>query len=284
MKKSERIHIAKNTLEILERGDYVNRKGEMVSIRTQHQYAMEHNVYYDDNAYALMHAQEPDQLPKERTTEFEVVALTTLEAMSRLVNEGVSNIVCLNFASAKNPGGGFLNGSQAQEESLARSTGLYPTLIRNMAMYHFNRSLDSCLYSDHMIYSPGILVLKDDEGELLDTPYTVSVITSPAVNAGVVCRNEPDNVPRIGEVMMRRMDKVLSIAAYHGHRNIILGAWGCGVFQNEPSDVAGYFASQLKEGKFRNVFDRVVFAIKSKEPRFIAPFQSLFDREAQSTS
>jgi len=70
----------------------------------------------------------------------------------------------LNFASAKNPGGGFLGGGSAQEESLARSSGLFPCINQMQQMYETNRAYRSCLYTDHMIYSPRVPVFRDDEG------------------------------------------------------------------------------------------------------------------------
>ncbi|MCP4113573.1 MAG: TIGR02452 family protein [Desulfobacteraceae bacterium] len=51
-------------------------------------------------------------------TVIEVTTESTLEAAHRLIKEyNCNHIACLNFASAKNPGGGFSSGSQAQEES-----------------------------------------------------------------------------------------------------------------------------------------------------------------------
>src|SRR5262249_17412335 len=111
---------------------------------------------------------------RPETTEFRVVNCTTLAAARQLVREeGAADVLCLNFASGKNPGGGFLNGSQAQEESLARATGLYPCLTPMRAMYDANRQFDSCLYTDHMIYSPRVPVFRDDDDALLSEPYAV---------------------------------------------------------------------------------------------------------------
>ncbi|TGU62336.1 TIGR02452 family protein, partial [Mesorhizobium sp. M00.F.Ca.ET.186.01.1.1] len=75
---------------------------------------------------------------------------SSLGAAERLiVREKRSDTLCLNFASAKNPGGGFLGGSQAQEESLARASGLYPCLVQMEEMYQYNRQLKTCFYSDY---------------------------------------------------------------------------------------------------------------------------------------
>src|SRR6185436_15287898 len=148
----------------------------------------------------------------------------------------------LNFASAKHPGGGFLTGALAQEESLARSSGLY-----------------ACLVS-YAIYSPDVPVFRDDTGHLLPQPYSCSFITAPAVNAKVVLDRDRARRPEVRAAMYERVERVLGIAAAHGHPALVLGAWGCGVFGNDPQQIAELFAAAL-HGPFRGVFATVVFAV-----------------------
>src|SRR4029077_4484905 len=96
---------------------------------------------------------------------------TTLAAARQLHEQyGPERIALLNFASARNPGGGFLSGSQAQEESLARASGLYASLSRMTDYYGANRRSKSALYTDHMVYSPLVPVFRDDDDRLLDEP------------------------------------------------------------------------------------------------------------------
>ncbi|HEY8505080.1 MAG TPA: TIGR02452 family protein, partial [Gemmataceae bacterium] len=188
-------------------------------------------------------------------------------------------VCCLNFASAKNPGGGFLGGSQAQEESLARATGLYACIARVAGYYAANRACGTALYTDHMIHSPAVPVFRGDDNELLPEPYLVSILTAPAVNAGALRRNEPHNLDRIAPVMSGRIEKLLSLALVHGHAALVLGAWGCGVFRNDPAAVAGWFAEHLTgDGRFRDVFDTVVFAVldTSADGEVIRPFADRF--------
>jgi uncharacterized protein (TIGR02452 family) len=278
MKKTTRIQIAKGTLRIIEQGHYINQRGNTVSTREDQQHSVKSTIHYTESMLDAVPAKLASLLAPQptSTTHFEVTGATSLEASRQLVVAGAPSVLCLNFASAKNAGGGFLNGSQAQEESIARSSGLYESITHHMDFYKTNRGLDTCLYTDAMIYSPEVPVWKDDEGNALDEYYRLSIITSPAVNAGAIMRNEPNNVVHIAPVMLRRMEKVLSVSLLHGHKTLVLGAWGCGVFQNDPEDVAGYFAQHLKEGKFKNRFERIVFAIKSNEERFIEPFRRHF--------
>ena len=196
----------------------------------------------------------------------EVTAETTLQALYRL-GEGNSagSTGCLNFASAKNPGGGFLKGSSAQEESLARSSSLYLSLIRfKKPFYEYNKRSPG-VYTDRIIFSPRITFFKDDRGKTVPA-RVFSVITSPAVNAGAT-REEQTEISRLMRV---RMGKVLSVAAEHGVRRLVLGAFGCGVFKNDPKVVAAMWKELLAEDVFRGAFDHIVFACYGPEENLIA--------------
>ncbi|MDQ3798489.1 MAG: TIGR02452 family protein [Acidobacteriota bacterium] len=277
MRNLNRKEIARETLDIIEKGFYQNAAGEIVSIENETRLAVENSKLFRPEDFP-----ETSDLAKIRTgggeTKFEVTDETTLEAAKRICREDArANPFVLNFASAKNPGGGFLGGAQAQEESLARSSALYPALTANFEMYEFNRRGNSCLYSDYMIYSPSVPVFRNDDGSLIDKPYLVSFLTSPAVNAGVVKQREPEKIDLIESVNRRRARKFLWIAAENRHRILILGAWGCGVFQNEPQMIAGIFAGLLK-GEFAGCFEHVIFAVydTSRARRIYQAFAASF--------
>ena len=210
------------------------------------------------------------------TTVFQVVEETTIQSVLRTVSEGYLDPMCLNFASAKNPGGGFFNGAQAQEESIARSSGLYPCQMSAFEFYETHRAMKSCVYTDGMIYSPKVPILRKDSGELLDAPILSSIITAAAVNTGVVKRFEIERVPEIKEIMKKRIDKLLCLSALQQHKTLILGAWGCGVFQNEPKMIAHLFFDLLTT-KYQGVFEKVVFAVYAKNKKFIEAFQKEFN-------
>ncbi len=153
-----------------------------------------------------------------------------------------------------------MNGSQAQEESLARSSALYATQMARFELYEHNRARSTCLYSDWMLYSPGVPVFRRDDGQLLARPYPVSFLTAPAVNAGAVRQNEPDRADLIDATNRKRARKLLWVAATNGHATLILGAWGCGVFRNDPGSIARIF-KDLLSGEFAGCFSRVVMAV-----------------------
>lgn len=193
-------------------------------------------------------------------TEFSVVNQATIEAAQEL-SKNFSKTLMLNFASGKAPGGGFLKGSQAQEESLARSSNLFLGLMQSPQFYTNNINNPSALHCDDMVLSDVVTFIRQTNGELLDTPFDCSVMTCAAVNAGLVEKNEPNNVSKIYNVMDRRIKKVLTMAAIHQYDNLVLGAWGCGVFKCEPNIIASLFNKHLNDGDFQGVFKKVRFAI-----------------------
>lgn len=273
MKKSTRREIARDTLRALEHGFYINKHGNSIDFKAHQDYAENNTKLFRPDELLELIKEHPDLEQKEQTT-FVVNRLTTLNSVRQEFSTD-PNLVCLNFASARNPGGGFLNGSQAQEESIARATGLYPCQLLAEDYYKSNRATRTCLYTDHIIYSPTVPILKDEDGTYLDDLYYSAIITAPAVNTGVVLRNEPHNIDQIEEVMYRRIDMVLRICQIYGHKTLILGAWGCGVFRNDPEVIARMFDTLLR-GKYNNVFHKVVFSIYSRNERFILPFQNTF--------
>ncbi|VTT99504.1 Uncharacterized protein OS=Syntrophobacter fumaroxidans (strain DSM 10017 / MPOB) GN=Sfum_2178 PE=4 SV=1: DUF2263 [Gemmataceae bacterium] len=258
--------IARDTLDVLAAGRFANRAGATVLLRDQLEAAVRGTVSYPPDEHL------PRFATGDRPTVYEVVNDTTLEACRSLVAAGL-NPVALNFASARHPGGGFLNGARAQEESLCRASGLYPCINGN-AMYRYHATLSGGWYSNYAIYSPGVPVMKDDAGDLLDEPHSCAFVTAPAVNAGVI--RDRDRGP-IADEMRERIEKVLAIMAGHGHDAAVLGAWGCGVFKNDPEVVAQLFAKSLS-GRFHGAFARVVFAVldSSADRHFIGPFEKRF--------
>jgi uncharacterized protein (TIGR02452 family) len=276
MKRSFRAQIAKETLSILEAGTYTPEGGRPVSIRTAQKACEKGTVLYTPAALAQLGQPESNGL----ATRFEVSKETTLAAARRLSQESaLTKVACLNFASAKNIGGGFLSGGQAQEESLARASGLYRCQGRARVYYDANRDCETCLYTDHIIYSPEVPVIRDDAGQLLEQPYTISMITAPAVNAGAVRKIEPDKSEEIGPVMRRRAGYVLAVAQANACEHLILGAWGCGVFENDPKEVAAIFGELLLNGgPYADAFSTVVFAVldRSEDESTIGPFRARF--------
>jgi uncharacterized protein (TIGR02452 family) len=179
------------------------------------------------------------------------------------------------YASAKNPGGGFLGGAQAQEESLARSSGLYPCQLTQRAHYDRNRANHSVIYLDLAIWSPHVPFFRADRGDWLDEPALCSVVTCAAPNAGALRQQKKYDAAAVESALRRRSALVLAVAAHHGVERFILGAWGAGVFGNDPVMVADAFATLL-EGEYRDVFAEVIFAIPGEGKPNHAAFTARF--------
>ena len=268
MNRNARVQLAEETVRILDDGHYVSRGGAAVDIGSCLQVSVAETRTIRPEEWDDIIAAARRNRPAVGAGTIEVTPETTLAAIERLVvADRCPNVVALNFASAKNPGGGFLGGSQAQEESLARSSGLYATLLPQKAYYSANRAHGSLLYTDHAILSPAVPVCRNDSGDLLEQPYPATFITMPAVNIGAMAADSVDR-HRVEAVMRRRIDCVFALAASTGSRHMALGAWGCGVFRNEPGMIASLFAERLAgPSSWRSFFDRIVFAVfDAKDP------------------
>ncbi len=268
---------ATQTLQILAAGYFIAPDGRRVDIQPALSEAVEKTrLYTPEQVSAVLESLNPSS---SQLATIEVTDETTQIAARRLVeSEAVTDLVLLNFASARNAGGGFINGAKAQEEDLCRCSGLYPCLVSQQEYYAANRKMESTIYTDHLIYSPNVPWFRTRSRDDPHTLFLASVITAPAPNAGVVLDREPDALPKIEAALRRRAGLVLAVAAENGHRNVLLGAWGCGVFRNDPALVADAFGKWLESPRFAGAFDRAVFAIydRSKERETLAAFRHRF--------
>lgn len=172
------------------------------------------------------------------------------------------NIAILNFASAKNPCGGFKTGAQAQEEDLARSSALSACLDRSPiwdAYYEPNRKCGSVLYLNSVVYSRAVPFWRNGTSALCDM-FHASVVSAPAPNFGAQKPENRVSSEDFESIYCRRARLVLETLRREGHRSVVLGAWGCGVFRVPPEMAANCFKTLL-EGDFLDAFDLVVFAI-----------------------
>ena len=272
--------IAQGTLTALEQGRYTNPEGNAIDLTGLLATCLSGTQAYAPEDLERLREQVLAEPVNQQATTFAVVNETTLQGCARLIaTRQYRRIGVLNFASAKNPGGGFLRGAQAQEESLARSSALYFSLRQCPKLYDFHRSQDTCLYSDRMIYSPACPVFRDDAGHWLTQPYVVDFITSPAPNAGAVWQNEPTNVQQIVPVLTERASKVLVLAAAQRCDALVLGAWGCGVFQNDPVTVARIFHDYLRPASlYGHCFRQVLFSVydRARPPKTFEAFATQF--------
>lgn len=263
--------IAQRTEQIVAAGAYRAPDGSEVSIAAELRAAREGTRLYGPRPVPVP----ADRVTGVRATRCEVTGESSLEAARRLGG----HVAVLNFASARNPGGGYLNGAQAQEEALCRASALYTCLLEARAFYDHHRSHRDPFYTDRVIHSPAVPVFRDDRGGLLAEPYTAGFLTSPAPNAGVVHRTAPDRAVELPRALAARAERVLETAAANGYRRLVLGAWGCGVFRNDPAQVAEAFRALLTPGgRFAQAFERVVFGIldRTRDRAVLGAFEKTF--------
>jgi uncharacterized protein (TIGR02452 family) len=266
MNKQQMVNIANETVNILKVGKYNFSRTKIVDFKEDLDKCVKDTILYKPTEVFTIK-------DKNEVTSIEVTNETSLNASKRLLDKGFKNVICLNFASAKHPGGGFLKGTIAQEESLAYSSGLYASIGQQSMneMYIYNKDLNG-LYSDYMIYSPYVPVFRDDYYKLMDNYYNISMITSPAVNLNSV-GNVLDKKD-VANTMINRIDKVLALCNIQDADAIVLGAWGCGVFKNDPAQIASYFRDLLQT-KYKKSFKQITFAIKTQDQKLIDTFSRI---------
>jgi len=273
--RERRQQTAAETLKIMTDGWYL-RGDEQVSIHDMMERALRGSTFYDEGECPMVQLQKAG--PCVRPT---IVRGTTLEiAAGILAGHPDAKVAALNFASARNPGGGVLKGANAQEENNCIASGLFACLNQFRPEFYDAHSRNPCdgLYSHRMIYSPDVPVFRDEKLELLQTPYCVSFITSPAVNYGLLKTkiSNPMASQLTDREMKERILKVLTIAASQHVSHLILGCWGTGVFKNSPKDIASYFYTHLSTTKwpFEVVFAIPVFSHADEEK--VAVFATQF--------
>lgn len=282
--------IAEATLEAISTGRYVyDSRGYDLAAKLRA--AEKEVVYYAPDDVALSRwKQPPSSGDTFGHTQIMFHEISTLDGAKLLATTNTDDtqptaspvplrrIGVLNFASAKHPGGGFLTGAQAQEESIARSSTLYPILMTETGQqfYKVHKKIEKVhrdtgtngYYTHAMLYSPGVTVFRDDAGGWT-TPLDVDIVTSAAVNAGVVRGKgrtpgqDQKTETEIAAEMRERMARVLCLFERHGVKDLVLGSFGTGVFRNSIPVVAGIWAELLvgDSARFKSSFDRVLFAV-----------------------
>ena len=209
---------------------------------------------------------------------------TTFHAASLYAGK-TDKVAVLNFANAYTPGGSVREGIMAQEECLCRSSNLYAALTMSYLMknyYKWNAKYTGEMGTDAVIYSPGVTVFKtdDEKPEDLNDWYQVDVITcaAPYYNPG---RKRPVSYDKLRDVFFGRIRNILEVAAANDVDILVLGAFGCGAFNNPPDLVAETFRQLLIDMGYGKYFRRVIFAIKGREgdnPNMTA-FQNVFSEK-----
>lgn len=180
-----------------------------------------------------------------------VVLSDTVDAL--INNYDMNGTAVLNFASYKNPGGRFMDGSSAQEEALCHRSNLYNVLSSSYKMHEYyewnKKHLNKGLYLNRALYTPGII---------FDEKYRADVITCAAPNFSAASRYQQVSREENDRVLKDRISFLMKVIAMHNVETVILGAWGCGVFGQDPATVANIFNDELKVHGVKNVIFAVI--------------------------
>ncbi len=209
----------------------------------------------------------------------------TLEAVYKyyVMNDNKGKIGVLNFASAKHPGGGVLKGAKTQEESICRISTLYSCLNTeflkdNYYSYHIEKKKE---YSDRIIYIPNVLVFKSDDNDfcqILDEKnwYNIDVISCAAHNQ----KAYKVVYEKLKEINYNKIKAIIECAVENNIDNLILGAFGCGAFSNDPKLVSKTFKKILIDENYYKYFENVHFAIFTtlNEKKNLDEFSQTFEK------
>lgn len=200
------------------------------------------------------------------------IIIDNIDTVSAIFKYKQGRTAALNFASYKNPGGMFIKGSSAQEECLCHSSTLYNVLFRFNDFYYWNRDhLNNALYLNRAIWSPDVLFLSDHNSkhEFCD------IITCAAPNKYAAQKYKNISEEVNSSALFDRINFVLDIANSMYTETLILGAYGCGVFGQDPRQVANIFKLYLKN--INCSFERVIFAIpESPNNKNLKEFKKVF--------
>ena len=190
------------------------------------------------------------------SVEISVEDLTTSGAISKY--KDLKKLCALNFASFFNPGGSFghVPVHLAQEEYICKDSFLYNVLSEFQNEYNINKELrNKNLYRNFALYSPDVIFVNG----FYEEEAKCDILTCAAPNATAAGSYHKVSNEDIERAMYERIDFLLTVARENNVRNIILGAFGCGVFGNDPKVVSKAFKELLKKKDYG--FDKVIFAI-----------------------
>lgn len=228
-------------------------------------YSVEHTLIFNNN---LMKTYEIKNDFNKRM-KIKVVDEDSVTAIINHVKGGHINMV-LNFASYKNPGGQFMSGSKAQEEMLCHESNLYNVIKRFPNYYEWNnKNKNKALYTNRALYSEDILFVRGNEEILCD------VLTCACPNKGASQKYCYTTDEQNTKALRSRIEFVLKVANYKQAEVLILGAFGCGVFKQDPIEVATIFKEYLY--KYPQSFEEVYFAIPNKNSQNYKAFDKVFN-------
>lgn len=216
-----------------------------------------------------------DTAPRADECRYSFIEADTISAAIKAHAENPnSHIAVLNFASFKNPGGGFMRNAIAQEESLCYCTNLYPALaVHNDDWYvPHQKHLHKGMYENQSLLSHGVTVLASEPGKLLPTEeqFTIDVLTCAAPNWSAALKYGTLTEEELKAATRDRIKYVMRVFSNYDYDNVIVGAYGCGVFKNDPTVVVQAFLKAMGMYKLKHV----TFAVPDKNSYCYRAFEN----------
>ena len=244
-------------------------KAEYHTIKMEKEYkedieeCVENTFTYDNDSFVNFNLSEKFFNPMEIIVE----NIDSVSAIYKYAEDGFVNCV-LNFASYKNAGGKFLEGSIAQEEALCHESTLYNVLRQKTEYYEWNEkhTKNKSLYLNRALYSEDVLFVKGEE-------KYCDVLTCACPNKRASQKYNNISDEENFKALKDRIEFMFKVANYNNVDTLILGAWGTGVFGQSTYEVANAFKSVLS--KYPRAFNRVVFAIPNSNEK-IKIFNKVF--------
>lgn len=291
--RMDQIHMLQETLHICRQGYYMYG-GKRVDLKLSPDEMQAARVFLpdeiaalaDDKAFKQIHVLGRCGHSCENMDAFALARHLSKKTVKRYVQGSREEILVLNMADPVTPGGSVRRGGGAQEQDLCRNSSLLLSLESRAAeaYYRYNRSLHTDMASDAVIISPYVEIIRDENGELLEESVIAAVMTcaAPCLRRGLGGLTQK----QYADMMYGRIVGMLRCAAALGYRHLVLGAFGCGVFQNDPEVVSDLFYKALKEFdldnmKEKDLFDRIDFAVLDTAPgqyNFKAFYRNFGDR------
>lgn len=210
-----------------------------------------------------------------------IIELISADSVSVLLTykDCKSKIAVLNFSSYKNPGGMFLNGSKAQEECLCHESFLYNVLKEKQKEFYDEnkKNLNRALYENRALYTPNIVFERNDKGEYCRVKADVITCAAPNKSTAQKYYNvaNKENL----DVLKSRIKYIFSIAEDNQVETLILGAYGCGAFGQDATEVASIFLNTIKNIKKPTFLKRIVFAIPKGKDNNLKEFQNILQNK-----
>ncbi len=261
-KRNHNIEMLSQTLSICNNGEY-NVNGETYQLGISKEEMEAATVFLPDEIKFLPLTRVSETHTCTYSCENKDCLVLAKEILDK--NPG-SDVLVLNLAGYKRPGGGSRDGGNGQEEDLTRRSTLLMSLDSASAgrYYEYNNRLNSDLASDGVILSPSVVVFRNNKEELLTEPYRVAILScaAPMVRFGYSGLNES----QYEDMLLNRIKGILKVAGHYGYKHLVLGAFGCGVYGNDAHVVSDLFLKALTDPAL-NTFDSVSFAVLTKDEK-----------------